>query len=766
MAGQTYSPYRFSGRRPVAPPRPVGRPRIWPRPTSARPAAAGGHSAVAPTQVMPAIADGASRTVPPIDPNARRWVLLGALGITSSVLLTTGVALLGSREVASANQAPAAVAAPNRTTLVREIGGVPKSPTPAGTGGVAAQDATPGDAQGDAPRPARRAGRATVAADGSRKMALGGAVPFVDVAARVAAAPAELAAGILAWVAPNESHANDQAGAGPVFLSYSGLADGARQAASRAASPVAAAASPVAQATQPPAATATPAAVATKPVIAPTTVPATRLPPTAVPATATPVPPTAIPPTAVPPTSTPIVVVFATATPEPTRKPTRTPVPEPTSTPRTIVVTATPDPRSWPSSSQSVVPQVGYPRPTAPAQAAQQWPTPRPTQQAGQWPTSAILPPAATPTTIPTSTVAPTQQAAQSSAPAPTATSAARSAASTSSGPTTSPSAGSAAARRSTEDSPILQERGTPVPAAPRASAAIDGRATAASSAPAASAPAQAGPAPTSGPREPSQQEKVAARALAAVNAARAQAGAMPLGRHQALDSASWLHAQYDVATGQAEGNFQTPNTPLFVGETPLARVSRANGARPGLERVGEVMATGEADPEAVVQGWLNSVFHRAVVLDLMAQYGGYGQHTGAGSTGAGSTGAGSASAVFDLAGRRDTSNASGWFPAANSTGVPTQCACDDYAEASGRQGSFGYPVTLLLGSARPSGLPTLALLTEGTEQGAQVAADLVDAFGNPTLVPLEPLKPATTYHVRMQWSGGPDVAWSFTTAR
>ena len=151
----------------------------------------------------------------------------------------------------------------------------------------------------------------------------------------------------------------------------------------------------------------------------------------------------------------------------------------------------------------------------------------------------------------------------------------------------------------------------------------------------------------------------------------------MPLGRHQALDTASWLHAQYDVATGQGDGNFQAPNTPLFLGETPLARVSRANGARSGLERVGEVMATGEIDPEAVVQGWLNSVFHRALLLDLMAQYGGYGQHGGAGTT----------SEVLDLAGRRDTSNASGWFPAADAIDVPTGCACDAYAEASGKNG-------------------------------------------------------------------------------
>src|SRR5688572_9103463 len=69
------------------------------------------------------------------DPAARRWVILGGLGILSSLLLTVAVALLSSRGVASADVPQAAAEAParNRLTMVREIGGVQKSPTP-GTG--------------------------------------------------------------------------------------------------------------------------------------------------------------------------------------------------------------------------------------------------------------------------------------------------------------------------------------------------------------------------------------------------------------------------------------------------------------------------------------------------------------------------------------------------------------------------------------------------------------------------------------------------------
>ena len=310
---------------------------------------------------------------------------------------------------------------------------------------------------------------------------------------------------------------------------------------------------------------------------------------------------------------------------------------------------------------------------------------------------------------------------------------------------------------------PILSEAGTRTPLNPTP------RTTARQQPPAAAQPAQSGqpapagqPAPGAGasapaaPAEPSILEKLAARALLAVNAARAQAGALPLARNAALDTSSALHAQYDVATGQAEGNFQTRGTPLFVGETPGARAARAGGSRgPAAERVAEVMALGEVEPERAVQGWLDSVYHRVLVLDLAAQYAGFGQHTAGTAT----------TAVLDLGGRRDVANASGWFPANGATEVPTRCACDDYAEATGKPGPFGYPVTLLLGQVRPQGMPAIAQLTEGSETRPGVAAELVDAYGNPTLLPSAPLKPGTKYVVRLAWTNGPSVTWAFTTA-
>ena len=265
------------------------------------------------------------------------------------------------------------------------------------------------------------------------------------------------------------------------------------------------------------------------------------------------------------------------------------------------------------------------------------------------------------------------------------------------------------AASRPRGPAPILSEAGTRTPLNPTP------RTTARQQAPAAAQPQQAGqqpqagqttpgvaaaaPLPASGqaaPAEPSVLEKLAVRAVLAVNAARAQAGALPLARNAALDTASALHAQYDVATGQAEGNFQSRGTPLYVGKTPAARVARAAGSRgPAVDRIAEVVALGEVEPERAVQGWLDSVYHRVLVLDLAAQYAGFGQHTAGTST----------TAVMDLGGKRDVANASGWFPASGATEVPTRCACDDYAEATGKPGPFGYPVTLLLGQVRPQGI-------------------------------------------------------------
>ncbi|MCC7105444.1 MAG: hypothetical protein IT307_09905 [Chloroflexi bacterium] len=314
--------------------------------------------------------------------------------------------------------------------------------------------------------------------------------------------------------------------------------------------------------------------------------------------------------------------------------------------------------------------------------------------------------------------------------------------------PATPPSPAVAApTARSAEPAPILAERTRPVlqPPAPRAASAQPQDVA---------PPASTVTAVPS--KEPTTTEQFAARALAAANGARARAGALPLLRHSALDTSAGAHAQYASASNDSNLNGEMPGSDLFTGETPAIRVTRANTGRPpALSRVGEVMSLGEPDPERIVAGWLASVYHRAVLLDLAAQFGGFGRRSDDAS----------ANAVLDLAGRRDLSSAVGRYPGDGQSGVPIGCVCDDYAVASDRTGPFGFPVTLLLGGATPGGQLS-ARLYENNGADVEVPVDLVDAFGQPTIVPRAPLKPNTRYTARFQWSGGPDLRWSFTTAQ
>ncbi|MFN8524179.1 MAG: CAP domain-containing protein [Chloroflexota bacterium] len=625
-----------------------------------------------------------------------RWLALGLAGLGSSILLTVGVARLGVQDVASAERAADAAPRSRGTTIVREIGGVLRAPTPVAAGAPSA-----GASQ---LRPLRRSGGVAVGPDGVRRASLAGAVPYVDDIAtnRVAVLPP--AGGLPADDGAESREAffriADAAGLGASFQLALDGSDSARQAR--------AAATPTSNGRS----SGQPLSIAQP--------------------TATPVP-------AQPAVQQPVVVV--TATPPPPARP-----PDPTPVYITVVVTPTSAPQ--------------YVDTSAVRPAVQQ--APPPGASGGALASSAIVP-MATPTPIPLPTVAVPPTSA-----APTATPASFSTATTVPTVASAPqapepdAAGARAAvpqRAQQEPSrpaqpagpaPILSERGTQTPLATATPRTVP----AATPTVAPEHQQEAAPAPTPAPR---LDEQLTLRALNAVNAARSQAGALPLSRHGALETAAWMHAQYDVANAQRDGNFESAGAPLYVAETPGGRVSRAGvGRLPSMDRVGEVMALGDGDPEHVVNGWLDSVYHRAILLDLLAQYAGYGQHSANGTT----------SATMDLGGKRDLAATSGWYPASGATGVPIECVCDDHVDANGRPGPFGYPVTLLLGTTRPSGPPTLARLTEGPEDGPVVPADVVDAFGNPTLVPKTALRPNTRYTARFQWNGGPDIRWSFTTAQ
>ena len=261
------------------------------------------------------------------DPAARRWVVLGALGIVSSLLLTVAVALLSGRGVASADvPAAAETAKASRVTMVREIGGAPRSPTP-GTGTTAIAPAAPGSASASASaasvadagaaqslasnalRQLRRVGRAMVTVDGIRRLALGGAVPFTDGSTVTAAAPGDDSR----TVALADADPHVTLGESSIFfrLADSGLdgilnsmAQVGQQGAVALASPAPFSATSTTGTEQAPAA-ATPATATSVPATA-TSVPSTA---TSMPATATSVPATA---TSVPATVTPIAATATT----------------------------------------------------------------------------------------------------------------------------------------------------------------------------------------------------------------------------------------------------------------------------------------------------------------------------------------------------------------------------------------------------------------------------------------------------------------------
>lgn len=623
-----------------------------------------------------------------------RWLVLGTLGLLLCLLAALATGLLVLQGSAGGQRTVEPPPRSGGLTLVRELGGQPRAGPTTGPGGPAAAPvaAPPGPL-----RPPRQAGLATLTEQGARRMPLAGAVAFVDEPAPAAALPADHPAFFFSLARPEPLLAN-----GPFAFG-----------AALAAGPLLAPKQPGVAA-----ADARPSLVVD---ISDARVTVNEE--------------VAIRLEAVDDNGISSIWWWAEDTADEALKETRsyrcngvspcrrTWTVRPAS-PGRVVIRA----RARDTADQTVETQQVFRVVAEPTATPVRTPTPLPTA-------TSVPAVASPPTPIPTATVvdltvrAPAVADLTVRAPvfvAPTAT------------PTAPP-----APTRPTEPAPILSER-APRPAAPRAPAQP-------------ADPPRAEATPTAAaPREPSKAEQLGLRALAAINGARAQAGALPLARHPALELAATAHAEYVVANGAPDANFEVPGTPLFRGETPAARVARANlGRPPSVARVGEAMGLGEAEPERVVDQWLDSVYHRVLVLDLQAQFGGYGQHRDDRSI----------SAVLDLGGKRDTGPAVGRYPGDGHTEVPARCACDDHAVASGKPGPFGYPVTLLLGTSRPGGPPVVARLVEGNPDGPEVAVDLVDAFGNPTLVPRAPLKPGTRYVVRFQWPGGPDLRWSFTTA-
>jgi len=96
--------------------------------------------------------------------------------------------------------------------------------------------------------------------------------------------------------------------------------------------------------------------------------------------------------------------------------------------------------------------------------------------------------------------------------------------------------------------------------------------------------------------------------ALARLNAHRSRIGIPAASLAAAANLGAQAHAEYDVR--HREGHGQTPGKPGFVGRGPSQRVSLF-----GVDRLcGEVMH-GYHQPVQAVDGWMESVYHRSILL-------------------------------------------------------------------------------------------------------------------------------------------------------
>lgn len=254
-----------------------------------------------------------------------------------------------------------------------------------------------------------------------------------------------------------------------------------------------------------------------------------------------------------------------------------------------------------------------------------------------------------------------------------------------------------------------------------------------------------------------------AAQALAVVNATRAQAGLQAVQLDPHLTDSAMSHAFYwlfNNATPSVHGlgiHQETPGLPGFSGTGPG---ERAVAWGYSTERTAEDI-THRGSPDAGVNDWVNSVFHRFPIVrpDLVAI--GFGQAE-VGSINMqdmefGYAAPGSATPVR--------------YPASGQTKVPAAFVDNELPDPvpSGQPRTTGYPVTVTFGDGDSVSLTSFTLSgPDGTALSAYLLAPSSSTENSASLLPAAPLRPSTTYTARIVAgvNGQPyDQTWSFTTA-
>ncbi len=263
-------------------------------------------------------------------------------------------------------------------------------------------------------------------------------------------------------------------------------------------------------------------------------------------------------------------------------------------------------------------------------------------------------------------------------------------------------------------------------------------------------------------PNPPSGLADARKAALDSVNAARKTAGLSPLGEDPALAKAAQQHAWYtffnlgDSTLSGLGVHQESSSLPGFIAASPIVRdVNAGYKGNRGSEVINHAFT-----PEAAVEVWVDSVYHRFPLVSNEAQAIGYGEaQIGTLSV-----------SVMDVGLAPAQSGQPVVFPADGQHDVPVAFTGNEVPDPApqGTQYPVGYPITLATGSS--SNLSIKSAEITGPD-GHAITAFLLEPgrqvdTGEASLLPQQPLTPGMAYTVHFTGTldGQPlDRQWTFT---
>ena len=259
-------------------------------------------------------------------------------------------------------------------------------------------------------------------------------------------------------------------------------------------------------------------------------------------------------------------------------------------------------------------------------------------------------------------------------------------------------------------------------------------------------------------------QSADAATALAAVNAARAQAGLPAVRVDPRLRDSALAHTWYwffnnaSPTVAKLGIHRETPGLPGFAGARALDR-AQTFGWHDGP--IGEDI-THRGDPGAAVADWLDSVYHRFPIMRP--------ELTAIGFADAEIGNLPMEDMEFGFGYQTGPAHAPVDYPVDGQTGVPTSFFDNELPDPvpAGAPRTTGYPVTVTFDQYSSASVSRFTLVgPDGAELAAYILLPSADTENSASLLPQRPLAAHTTYTARLVGTvdgRGLDRSWRFTT--